>query len=154
MVEHIDPTSESWSTAWITAYVTQWCCAPSDCSDESLAGLFGWWPYSLMVGTRWQMDREDWTSSLDLEKHVLYIYISNLYVTFKETVVVGWWKRYHKTWCCGWQVWPVHSLTITIGTPSGPYDLTIILVLEEDALNRDGEIITEIRRASIKEGMK
>ena len=32
--------------------------------------------------------------------------------------------------------------------------LTIILVLEENTLNRDGEMITEIRRASIKEGMK
>ena len=48
----------------------------------------------------------------------------------------------------------MHSLTITIGAPSGPYDLTIILVLEEDTLNRDEEITTEIRRESIKEEMK
>jgi len=71
-----------------------------------------------------------------------YFIISNSYVTFKELVVVGWWKRYHKMWC-EWQVWPVHSLTITIGAPTGPYDLMIILVLEEDTLNCDWEIITE-----------
>ena len=48
----------------------------------------------------------------------------------------------------------MHSLTITIGAPTGLYDLTIILVLEDDTLNRDGEIITEIRRESIKGGTK
>ena len=37
----------------------------------------------------------------------------------------------------------MHSLTITIGAPSVPYDLTIILVLEEGTLTRDREI-TEI----------
>ena len=48
----------------------------------------------------------------------------------------------------------MHSLTITLGAPSGPYDLTIILVLAEDNLTRDEEIIMEIRRESIKEEMK
>ena len=48
----------------------------------------------------------------------------------------------------------MHSLTITIGVPTGRYDLMVILVLEEVTLNRDGEIITGKRRGSIKEGMK
>ena len=48
----------------------------------------------------------------------------------------------------------MRSLTVTTGAPSGPYNLTIILVLEEDSLNRDREVITEIRQASIKGGMK
>ena len=36
----------------------------------------------------------------------------------------------------------------------GPYDLTILLVLRKTSINRDGEMIKEIRRESIKEGMK
>ena len=48
----------------------------------------------------------------------------------------------------------MHSLTITIGAPTGPYNLTIILVLEEDTLNCDGEIITEIQQESINEEVK
>ena len=48
----------------------------------------------------------------------------------------------------------MHSLTITIGVPTRPYDLMVILVLEEVSLNRGGEINTEKRRESIKEGMK
>ena len=54
--------------------VTQWCYAPSDCSDGRLAGLFGLWPYSLIVGASQLMGRDDWTSSLDLEKHFFLLY--------------------------------------------------------------------------------
>ena len=51
-------------------------------------------------------------------------------------------------------IWSVHSLTITISAPTGPCDLTIILVLRKTSINHDGEMITEIQRESIKEGMK
>ena len=40
-------------------------------------------------------------------------------------------------------------MTITLGDPTGPYDLTIILVLKKISINHDGEMITEIRREGI-----
>ena len=46
-------------------------------------------------------------------------------------VVVGWREKYHKTWCCEWQVWPVHSLTIAIGVTYKAIRWTVSLVSEE-----------------------
>ena len=51
-------------------------------------------------------------------------------------------------------IWSVPSLTITIGAPTGPYVLTIVLVLRKTYINRDREMIKEIRRKSIKDGIK
>ena len=41
---------------------------------------------------------------------------------------------YHKTWCCEWQVWPVHSLTMAIGVTYKAIRLMVSLVLEEVTL--------------------
>ena len=81
---------------------------------------------------------EPWTGRLnspplDLEKHA-FSWISNSYVNLNETVVVSWRKKYHKTWCCEWQVWPVHSLTMAIGVTYKAIRLMVSLVLEEVTL--------------------
>ena len=49
-------------------------------------------------------------------------------------VVVGWRKKYHKTWCCEWQVWPVHSLIMAIGVTYKAIRWMVSLVLEEVTL--------------------
>ena len=102
-------------------------------SDESLAGLSGWWPHSLRAPNL-QVLPQPWTGRLnfpplDLEKHA-FSWISNSYVNSNMTVVAGWRKKYHKTWCCEWQVWLVHSLTMAIGVTYKAIRLMVSLVLE------------------------
>ena len=46
------------------------------------------------------------------------------------------------------------SLTTTIGIPTGPYVFNDRPRIEETYINRDKEMIKEIRRKSIKDGMK
>ena len=46
------------------------------------------------------------------------------------------------------------SLTTTIGVPTGPYVFNDRPCIKETYINRDKEMIKEIRRESIKDGMK
>ena len=46
------------------------------------------------------------------------------------------------------------SLTTTIGVPTGPYVFNDRPRIKETYINRDKEMIKEIRRESIKDGMK
>ena len=46
------------------------------------------------------------------------------------------------------------SLTTTIGVPTGPYVFNDRPRIKETYINRDKEMIKEIRRKSIKDGMK
>ncbi len=70
---------------------------------------------------------------LDFEKHAFLEYRIYMYI-FDKTVVVGWWKKYYKTWCCEWRVWPVHSLIMAIGVTYKAIRLMVSLVLEEVTL--------------------
>ena len=46
------------------------------------------------------------------------------------------------------------SLTTTIGVPTGPYVFNDRPRIKETYINRDKEMIKEIRRKSIKDGIK
>ena len=121
--------------------VTQWCRAPSDCSDESLAGLYGWLT-ALATCTESTSAPPTLNGTIELPPHPTplglekraFSWISNSYVNSIKTVVVGWRKKYHKTWRCEWQVWPVHSLTMAIGVTYKAIRLMVIFVLEEVTL--------------------
>ena len=121
--------------------VTQWCRAPPTVAMTALRGYTVDWPHSqTALATCTESTSAPPTLNGTIELYPLWpwetclSWISNLYVNSNKTVVVGWRKKYHKTWCCEWQVWPGHSLTMAIGVTYKAIRLMVILVLEEVTL--------------------